>query len=74
MQNIRGGAQYLRLLLDRFANNKSLALAAYNAGAAAVLAYGGQVPPFAETRSYVPAVLLKYQQNVANQTMLSDKQ
>lgn len=65
MQNIRGGAQYLRLLLDRFANNKSLALAAYNAGAGAVLAYGGQIPPFAETRSYVPAVLLRYQQNVA---------
>jgi len=65
LQNIRGGAQHLRQLLDRFANNKSLALAAYNAGAGAVLASGGQVPAFAETRAYVPAVLKRYQQNLA---------
>jgi soluble lytic murein transglycosylase-like protein len=64
-QNIRGGAQHLRQLLDRFANNKSLALAAYNAGAGAVLASGGQIPPYAETRAYVPAVLKRYQQNLA---------
>jgi soluble lytic murein transglycosylase-like protein len=65
LQNIRGGAQYLRQLLDRFANNKSLALAAYNAGAGAVLASGGQIPAYAETRAYVPAVLKRYQQNLA---------
>jgi soluble lytic murein transglycosylase-like protein len=63
-QNIRAGAQHLRMLLDRFSNDKTLALAAYNAGLGAVLAYGNQVPPFAETRSYVPAVLRHYRQNV----------
>ena len=71
-QNIRAGAQYLRELLDRFANNKSLALAAYNAGPAAVLAHAGQIPPYAETRNYVPAVLQRYQQNLANQMALTD--
>ena len=40
LQNIQGGAQHLRKLLDYFANNKSLALAAYNAGIAAVIAHG----------------------------------
>ena len=67
-QNVHAGARYLRLLLDRFANNKSLALAAYNAGPAAVLAHAGQIPPYAETRSYVPAVLQRYQQNLERQT------
>jgi soluble lytic murein transglycosylase-like protein len=63
-QNIQAGAQHLRMLLDRFSNNKVLALAAYNAGLGAVLAHGGQVPPFAETCGYVPAVLQRYQQNL----------
>lgn len=62
-QNILGGARYLRTLLDQFSNNKSLALAAYNAGPAAVLSYKGRIPPFAETRSYVPAVLQRYARN-----------
>lgn len=60
VQNIRAGAKHLRTLLDRFANDKALALAAYNAGLGAVLAYGGQIPPYAETRNYVPAVLQRY--------------
>lgn len=64
-QNIRGGAKYLRQLLDQFANNKSLALAAYNAGPAAVLSHGGKIPPIAETRSYVPAVLQRYTKNIS---------
>ena len=63
LQNIQGGAQHLRKLLDRFANNKSLALAAYNAGLGAVIAHGGQIPPFAETRNYVPEVLRRYASN-----------
>lgn len=65
VQNIRGGAQHLRALLDRFDNDKTLALAAYNAGVGAVLASGGHIPPFAQTRAYVPAVLRHYQQNMA---------
>lgn len=51
-QNIMGGARHLRALLDRFDGRVDLALAAYNAGSAAVTRYGG-VPPFAETRTYV---------------------
>ena len=55
-QNIFGGAQYLRLLLDLFPGDLSLALAAYNAGENAVLRYKG-VPPYRETRSYVQKVM-----------------
>jgi soluble lytic murein transglycosylase-like protein len=64
-QNLMGGARYLRDLLDQFANDKSLALAAYNAGANAVLAYGGRIPPYPETARYVPAVLQYYAHNRA---------
>ena len=58
--NLNGGAQYLRDLLVIFNNNLSLALAAYNAGEAAVVQAGNKIPPFAETRSYVPRVLAHY--------------
>ena len=59
-QNILAGARHLRVLLDQFNQNTALALAAYNAGAAAVLRYRLQVPPFAETIAYVPRVLGRY--------------
>lgn len=58
-QNIEGGTKYLKGLLDRFGNDKSLALAAYNAGPNAVKKYGG-IPPYAETQNYVKSVLSKY--------------
>jgi hypothetical protein len=54
-QNIRGGAAYLRWLLDRFAGDLKLALAAYNAGENAVT-MGGGVPNFPETVRYVAEV------------------
>ena len=54
--NIRGGAEYLRRMVTMFGNNLELALAAYNAGPSAVQRYGG-VPPYAETRAYVGAVM-----------------
>ncbi len=52
--NLEGGIKYLRSLLDRF--ELRLALAAYNAGEAAVRRFGG-VPPYPETRQYVDRVL-----------------
>jgi len=55
-QNIRGGVAYLAWLLDHFERDPILALAGYNAGENAVTGYGG-VPPFPETRAYVPKVL-----------------
>ncbi len=53
VQNIRAGVAYLRDLLDRYQNNESLALAAYNAGPGAVDKYGQSVPPYRETKNYV---------------------
>jgi soluble lytic murein transglycosylase-like protein len=60
-QNIHGGAQYLKFLIDRFGQNVRLALAAYNAGEEAVERSGRQIPPFTETMAYVPRVLRIYQ-------------
>lgn len=61
--NLLGGARYLRDLLDQFNNDLSVALAAYNAGPGAVMRSGGRIPPYAETRRYVPRVLNLYRQN-----------
>lgn len=58
-QNIHAGARYLARLLLQFHGDVGQAAAAYNAGAAAVLRYGG-VPPFAETRIYVQRVELLF--------------
>lgn len=58
IQNLRGGARYLRQQLDEF-GDPVLALAAYNAGPGAVRKYGG-VPPFAETRDYVSKIMGDY--------------
>jgi Transglycosylase SLT domain len=54
-QNIFGGTQYLRSLLDLFHEDLDLALAGYNAGPNAVARYRG-VPPYRETRAYVQKV------------------
>jgi soluble lytic murein transglycosylase-like protein len=62
VENIQGGAKYLRYLLDLFDGSFPLALAAYNAGEAAVARYGG-IPPFAETQNYV--VLVRRQLELA---------
>lgn len=58
--NVRGGTEYLRLMLDVFENDLTLALAGYNAGPETVRRYGG-VPPYAETREYLRRVLSVYQ-------------
>jgi hypothetical protein len=54
--NIEAGIKHLKFLLQRFSSSLPLALAAYNAGEAAVQRFGG-IPPYAETRSYVAAIL-----------------
>jgi hypothetical protein len=59
-QNIKGGVAYLGWLLNHFGNDPVLALAGYNAGEGNVRRHEG-VPPFAETRAYVPKVLAAWQ-------------
>jgi len=59
-QNVAAGARYLRVLLRQFDNDLQLVLAAYNAGENAVLRHGKRIPPYRETRQYVPRVLALY--------------
>lgn len=55
-ENIGGGVAYLKVLLDRYDGKEELALAAYNAGPAAVAKYG-RVPPYRETRNYIARIM-----------------
>ncbi|HIP07693.1 MAG TPA: lytic transglycosylase domain-containing protein [Mariprofundaceae bacterium] len=64
-QNIQGGAIFFSQLLDKFRNNTSLALAAYNAGETAVRKAGNNIPNYPETIRYVEKVLAKF--NALNQ-------
>jgi soluble lytic murein transglycosylase-like protein len=59
-QSIEGGARYLRMLLKRYKNDRTLAIAAYNAGPGAVARFGG-VPPYAETQAYLEKVTALYE-------------
>lgn len=68
-ENIEGGVQHLRLLIDRYRGDLQLVLAAYNAGIQAVEKYGG-IPPFAETREYVKRVL-SFQQRYSKTPQLA---
>ena len=82
-ENVRGGSTYLDTLLIRYHDNMALALAAYNAGPAAVDKYRG-IPPYSETRAYVARVIHEFnrrvmarealaRQTVASATISQDK-
>ena len=59
-QNIQGGVKYLDWLMEEFERDPILVLAGYNAGEGSVRKHEG-VPPFAETRDYIPKVLAAFQ-------------
>jgi len=59
--NVDVGCRYLNSLMKDYEGDLELALAAYNAGPAAVARYGG-VPPYRETREYVRKVTARYQE------------
>ncbi len=59
-QNLDGGTRHLASLVARYDGDLTRALAAYNAGQAAVERHRG-VPPYAETRAYVRNVLRRHE-------------
>ena len=62
-QNITGGVKYLRWLSEAFSNDLPRVIAAYNSGENNVIRYKG-IPPFAETRAYVPRVMELYSKHL----------
>ena len=70
-QNLRGGVQYLKMLIDRYDNNIALALAAYNAGPGAVAKYDG-VPPYRETERYIERVMKTYREYLTEHLQASN--
>jgi membrane-bound lytic murein transglycosylase MltF len=66
--NVRGGARYLKTLLQLFKNDLKLAIAAYNAGEGTVQRYNNTIPPYPETQAYVARVI-----SVMEQRQSADK-
>jgi hypothetical protein len=59
-ENVDGGTRYLRTMLERYHNDVTLALAAYNAGPEKVQRYGNRVPPYQETQKYIQRIARGY--------------
>lgn len=59
-ENIEAGTRYLKVMLARYNNNLTLALAAYNAGPEKVEQFGRRVPPYPETVKYVRRISRSY--------------
>jgi soluble lytic murein transglycosylase-like protein len=60
VENIEGGAKYLRFLLDTFNGDVNLVLAGYNAGEGAVINSGYRIPRYRETQNYVQSISARY--------------
>lgn len=71
-QNVSGGSAYLDLLLTKYHDSLALALAAYNAGPAAVDKYHG-IPPYRETQLYVARVIHEFNRRVRERSHLTAK-
>lgn len=71
-QNIEAGTKYLKLLYDEF-GSLELAAAGYNAGEGAVRKYKRSIPPYKETRRYVPKVMGFYRRYKKNRSLISGK-
>ncbi len=69
-KNINAGTKYLRELYDEF-GSLELAAAGYNAGEGAVRKYHNSIPPFKETRAYVPRVMAFYRRYKKNPSLIS---
>lgn len=72
VQNLHGGAKYLRDMMILFNSDMSLAVAAYNAGETAVVRHGNHIPPYRETMDYVPKVMNFYREYQADRLRLPD--
>jgi soluble lytic murein transglycosylase-like protein len=72
VENIEGGAKYLRFLLDTFNGDINLVLAGYNAGEGAVINSGYRIPRYRETQNYVQSISARYD-GIKNKTARAAK-